>query len=136
MVQGISLGAVRRDDFVSPPKKSRIDELSFFLIAIAFIIVIIVTFLGLHRFIFLSWPLVLIAYWRSFSKNKKKRSKENQAFTDAIPFINSTPQNIEEYVYLNCNKCTQLLQIPKRTSHIKVTCPICNYSFSVVKRRS
>ena len=121
---------------MSPPKKSRIDELSFFLIAIAFIIVIIVTFLDLQRFIFLSWPLILIAYWRSFSKNKKKRSKENQAFTKAVPLIKNTPDTPEslEYAYLNCNKCAQLLQVPKRTGHMKVICPICNYSFSVVKR--
>ena len=120
---------------MSPPRKSRIDELSFFLIAIAFILVIIVTLFDLNRFIFLSWPLILIAYWRSFSKNKKKRSKENQAFTKAVPFVKTpdTPESLE-YAYLNCNNCTQLLQVPKKTGHMKVTCPICSYTFSVVKK--
>ena len=113
---------------MSNKRKPAMDELSLFLITIAFIAAILMILLNLHRFLFLTWLLILIAYWRLFSKNRAKRSKENQIFTKLNPFSKNTHRDAE-YVYLNCKKCAQLLRIPKRTGHIKVTCPKCNYSF-------
>ena len=115
---------------MSHKKKPAMDELSFFLIAIAFIAAIFMIFLNLHRFIFITWLLIIIAYWRLFSKNKVKRSKENETFIKVNPLIKTTHHDTE-HVYLNCYNCTQLLRlhIPKRTGHIKITCPRCNYSF-------
>jgi len=115
---------------MSPRKRSAIDELSLFLITIAFIAAIIMIFLNLHRFIFLTWILLLIAYWRSLSKNRSKRYRENQTFNKFNPFVKNTPQDVDvEYNYINCKECSQLLRIPKKTGHIKVTCPECNHSF-------
>ena len=113
---------------MSNKRKPAMDELSFFLITIAFIAAILMILLNQHRFIFLTWLLIIIAYWRLFSKNRAKRSKENQTFTNINPLSKNTHRDAE-HIYLNCKKCTQLLRIPKRTSHIKVTCPKCNYSF-------
>ena len=105
-----------------------IDELSFFLITIAFIAAVLMFFLNYHRFIFITWLLILIAYLRSFFKNRAKRTGESQTFNKVNPSIESTPQDDKHY-YLNCKKCDQLLRIPKKTGHIKVTCPKCNSSF-------
>jgi len=113
---------------MSPIKKPVMDELSLFLITIAFIAAILMIFLSLYRYIFLTWILILLAYWRSFSKNRTKRLKENQTFTKVNPLVKDTPEDVE-YGYLNCKECDQLLRIPKRTGHIKVTCPKCNHSF-------
>jgi len=113
-----------------------IDELSLFLITIAFITAIFMIFLNLNRFILFTWFPLLVAYWRSFSKNKAKRARENQRFTNAyepvVSFFKNTYRRIgskKAYLYFNCKKCTQQLRIPKKTGHIKVTCPKCSHSF-------
>lgn len=113
-----------------------IDELSFFLITIALILAILMTLLSLNRFITFTWLLILIAYWRSLSKNKTKRAKENQIFTKYYYPINSFIKNTyrriasgKEHIYFKCKKCSKLLRIPKKTGHIKVTCPECKHSF-------
>jgi len=113
-----------------------IDELSLFLIVFAFIIVFIVMLLNLHRFAFMAWLPLLIAYWRSFSKKKINRYKENQIFIKYFYPANSIAKNTyrgvmvkKEHTYFNCKKCIQQLRIPKKTGHVKVTCPKCNYSF-------
>jgi len=113
-----------------------IDELSLFLILFAFIAVIFMMLLNLHRFTFLAWLPLLVAYWRSLSKNKTKRYKENQVFIKyfypANSFVKNTYRGVtvkKEHTYFNCKKCVQQLRIPKKTGHIKVTCPKCNHSF-------
>ena len=116
--------------------KLAIDELSLFLITVAFIASIFMIFFNLNRFIFFTWLPLLIAYWRSFSKNKAKRSRENQIFTKSyyplVSFCKNTSRRVTSkkvHIYFNCKKCTQQLRIPKRTGHIKVTCPKCSHAF-------
>jgi hypothetical protein len=113
-----------------------IDELSLFLITFALITAILLTILSLNQFVFLTWVPILIAYWRSFSKNRAKRSKENQVFIKYYYPVNSFVKNTyrrlaskQEHRYFKCKACVQELRIPKKTGHIKVTCPKCNYSF-------
>jgi len=113
-----------------------IDELSLFLISIALITAILMMFLNLNRFVFFTWLPILIAYWRSFSKNKTNRYRENQIFIKyfypANSFVKNTYRGItfkKGHTYFNCKKCMQQLRIPKKTGHIKVTCPKCSYSF-------
>jgi len=112
------------------------DDLSLFLISIALAFSIITTLFGFIRWIFLAWVLLILAYWRSYSKNRLQRFKENQRFIKHYYPISSGFQNFarrfmpkEHHLYFKCRSCTQLLRIPKKTDHIKVTCPKCNYSF-------
>lgn len=113
-----------------------IDELSLFLIVFAFITLIIMMFLSLHRFAFLAWVPLLIAYWRSFSKNRAHRQRENQIFIKYFYPASSVAKNTyrgvtvkKNHTYFNCKKCKQQLRIPKKTGHAKVTCPRCSHSF-------
>ena len=113
-----------------------IDELSLFLILISFVAAIFLIFLSFNQFILFTWIPILIAYWRSFSKNKARRSRENQIFTKRYypiaSFFKNTLRRItfkKDHVYFSCKKCKQQLRIPKKTGHIKVTCPKCSYSF-------
>ena len=123
-------------------KRSALDEFSLFLITISFIATIIIIFLSFTRlislswFIFLTWFPILIAYWRPLSKNRAKRSKENQVFMNFYSPINRLIKNIYQRLsskhrhhYLHCKKCKQPLRLPKKTGHLKVTCPNCNDSF-------
>jgi len=116
--------------------QTSIDELSLFLIVSSVIILIIMMILRLQRYVYMTWFLLLIAYWRTYSKNKLRRSKENQVFTKYYYPISAFSKNAfrgltvrRTHVYFNCNKCSQQLRFPKKTGHIKVTCPKCHNSF-------
>jgi predicted RNA-binding Zn-ribbon protein involved in translation (DUF1610 family) len=113
-----------------------IDELSLFLITIALIFSLLMTIFRLNRFVILTWIPVFIAYWRSYSKNRLQRLKENHIFIKYYDPFNSWIKNVsrrfvrkESHIYFKCKSCNQQLRIPKKTDHIKVTCPKCNYSF-------
>lgn len=113
-----------------------IDELSLFLIVLSVLLIIIFMLFNLHRFALLTWVPLFIAYWRTLSKKKPRRYKENQIFIKyfypANSFVKHTYRGItvkNDHTYFNCKKCTQQLRIPKKTGHAKVTCPKCNHSF-------
>jgi len=113
-----------------------IDELSLFLIILAFVAIIFIMLLNLHRFSFTVWIPLLIAYWRTLSKNRIKRHKENRIFIKyfypANSFVRNTYRGItvkKDHTYFNCKNCMQQLRIPKKTGHVKVTCPKCSNAF-------
>jgi len=113
-----------------------IDELSLFFICLSVVAVILILLLRLPRFAFLAWIPILISYWRTLSKNRMQRAKENQIFIKHYYPIKSFIQNTcrgltskKEHHYFACSKCSSNLRIPKKTGHIKVTCPRCNHSF-------
>jgi len=113
-----------------------IDELSLFLITSALILSILMTLFRLSRFVILTWIPIFIAYWRSYSKNRIQRARENQIFLKHYYPIKAWMKNLsrrlsakESHIYFKCKSCKQQLRIPKKTVHVKVTCPKCNYSF-------
>jgi len=113
-----------------------IDELSLFFICLSVITVILILLLRLPRLSFIAWIPLLISYWRTLSKNRMQRAKENQLFIKHYYPIKSAIQNTyrrvavkKEHHYFSCEQCSASLRIPKRTGHIKVTCPKCNHSF-------
>lgn len=113
-----------------------IDEFSLFLIFLSVLLIIVFMFLSLHQFAVATWIPLFIAYWRTLSKKKVKRYKENQMFIKyfypANSFVKNTYRGVtvkKDHTYFNCKKCTQELRIPIKTGHIKVTCPKCNHSF-------
>jgi len=116
--------------------KLAVDELSLFLIVLAVVIIIIILLLRLHRFALVAWIPLLISYWRTLSKNRMQRAKENQIFVRYYYPAHSYIKNVyrrltfkKDHHYFSCSKCTSKLRIPKKTGHIKVTCPRCNHSF-------
>ena len=116
--------------------RSSIDELSLFLVTLAFFTSIGLMLLRLNQYIFTTWFFILLAYWRAFSKNKAKRTKENEKFLQLFYPIKSIVINTyrkiiktDNYTYFDCEKCTQRLRIPKKTGNIRVTCPKCSHSF-------
>ena len=116
--------------------KLAIDEFSLFLIILAFVVLTFTIFLNLNRFAFLAWIPLIIAYWRSLSRNRIRRFKENQLFTRIYYPTSSAVKNTyrwlkrkKEHSYFDCKNCEMKLRIPKKTGHVKVTCPKCNHSF-------
>ena len=116
--------------------KMGFDELSYCLLTIALATVFILIFIGLPGFAFLSWIPLVLTYWRTLSSNKARRYHENQTYLKYYVFANRQAKKIyrhcvptKDHQYFNCSPCGMKLRIPKRTGHIKLTCPECNHSF-------
>lgn len=86
----------------------------------------------------LAGGIVLIIYsiWRSFSKNKYKRSLELQAFNNFMFSIsqkfyrlNVRIRELSQYKIFKCPKCSQKLRVPRKKGNITITCKKCGYEF-------
>ena len=112
------------------------DELSLFLITIALMSVPILMIFNLNRYAWITWLPLLVAYWRILSKNRARRQRENQIFIRYYYPVYAVVKNYyrrltrkNTHHYFHCKQCGTGLRIPKKTGHIKITCPKCHHSF-------
>lgn len=93
----------------------------------------------------LSWlnlialALLVICYFRIFSRNISKRREENRKFLVWwYPFKNWFSLNFnrikdsKDHRYFQCPSCKQKVRVPKDKGNIRITCPKCRTQF--VKR--
>lgn len=112
---------------------ARPDELYKFLFLIYFILLIIDLFINSKILLVLELLIIIVIFYRMFSKNIYKRSNENQKYIKLKnkllkPFSN-IKRNIKDkdHVYKKCPKCKTVLKLPVPTErgikHAK--CPKC-----------
>lgn len=80
--------------------------------------------------------LIVICYWRMFSRNIAARSAENQRYlTFRYKFAVEKQRRAEraaqskDYKFFKCPKCGVLNRIPKGKGKIEITCPRCGEKF-------
>ena len=80
--------------------------------------------------------LIVICYWRMFSRNIAARSAENQKYlTFRYKFAVEKQRRAEraaqskDYKFFKCPKCGVLNRIPKGKGKIEITCPRCGDKF-------
>lgn len=80
--------------------------------------------------------LIVICYWRMFSRNIAARSAENQKYlTFRYKFAVEKQRRAEraaqskDYKFFKCPKCGVLNRIPKGKGKIEITCPRCGEKF-------
>ncbi|AYW45711.1 hypothetical protein LQF61_08610 [Tetragenococcus koreensis] len=83
-------------------------------------------------------PLVLlvIVYYRFFSKRIYVRSNENQKYLrwqnkikNFFKLKKEAFQNRKSYVYFHCPECKKALRAPKGKGKLKITCSQCHHQF-------
>lgn len=87
----------------------------------------------------LAWVILIVSYYRMFSKNHTKRWAENQKFLsfrnrimgDVNRQKNYAQQRKTHHIY-KCPGCSQKIRVPRGKGKIEITCPKCKTSF--VKR--
>ncbi|WP_138159610.1 hypothetical protein [Peptoniphilus catoniae] len=114
------------------------DSLTKFLLVLA-VVVSIVSAVGFlpGDFRYLSYFLILILYFRFFSRNLDKRLAENKKFLEItspfIRFFSRTSRNLKDRKnkYFKCPNCGQELRAPRKKGKISITCNSCKQKFQI-----
>ena len=101
------------------------DTMGRFTIGLALFLVVI-NYIFTSRIInLLVWILLILAYYRMFSRNVYKRSSENQVFLNKkILFGQRKTHHIDR-----CPSCKQKIRVPRGKGKIEIRCPKCNTTF-------
>jgi len=109
-----------------------VDALSKFLLYIAIGLMVIGIIFRNSIFNSLAMVLLLIGYFRMFSKNIQSRYNENIKYWNIRNrFLNIFKGRKTHHIY-KCPSCKQKIRIPKGKGNIEITCPKCRTQF--VKR--
>ncbi len=116
-----------------------VDKLSNTLVWIAFALMILNLIVGIDLFYILGIICLVYAYFRMFSKNISKRSRENEWYLNKtygirMRFLKSKDRaklRKTHHIY-KCPECGQKVKVPRGRGKIEVTCPKCSMKF--VKR--
>lgn len=113
-----------------------VDSLSKFMLGTA--VVLLVFAMGFRNNFLntLACLLVLLCYFRMFSRNYQKRAEENQKFLElkgkAATFLKREKEYFEQrkthHIY-KCPSCKQKIRVPKGKGKICITCPKCHIEF-------
>ena len=72
----------------------------------------------------LSYILMIVAIWRSLSRNTYKRYQENRKFLQFFDRLKD-----RQHRYFDCPKCRQMVRVPRGKGKISITCPRCREKF-------
>lgn len=118
-----------------------IDNLYIFLFTLYFILIIINMFINSFILTILELIIVIIMFYRMFSKNRYKRSREEEAYLkirDNIKsFFKKNKYKDKDHVYKKCSKCKTTIRLPLPSSigFKYVTCPKCKNKFKTLVLR-
>lgn len=112
------------------------DQLSRFMVTAALVIMVINLFLGWGILSILVLALLVLCYFRMFSRNYQKRYEENLRYTQATAkyrYWLSKQKDLwkqrKVYHIYRCPSCKQKVRVPRGKGKIIVTCPKCHTEF-------
>lgn len=113
------------------------DELSRFLLALFIACVIINAFTRTNLFYAVSLGILVVCYYRMFSRNHAARYAENQKYLSikdrVLSKLGLTARQREQrkkYHIYHCPSCKQKIRIPRGKGKICITCPKCGREFT------
>ncbi len=113
-----------------------VDNLSRFLAVVLIAYVLVTSFVRIPFSGIISLILLVIFYYRMFSRNIAKRYAENQKylqlkerFTGFFSDFQSGWSQRKDYHIYKCPRCNQKIRIPRGKGHIMVRCPRCGFEF-------
>lgn len=109
-----------------------IDQLSTALLVISIVLSILFRIYSSGLINILNLILLFAIFYRTLSKDRRKRYKENKKFLKIWdPISNGVNKRIQkiknrkDYGYYKCSGCKQEIRVPKGKGKIKITCPKC-----------
>ena len=118
-----------------------IDNLYMFLFTLFFILIIINMFVNSFIITILELVIVIIMFYRMFSKNRYKRSREEEAYlkirNNIKSFFKKNKYKDKDHIYKKCSKCKTTIRLPLPSSigFKYVTCPKCKNKFRTLVLR-
>ena len=113
-----------------------VDSLSRFLSVVLLAVIILRMFIRIPLSGTITLVILVILYWRMFSRNIPKRYEENQKFLQIrdkllgrFSDFGSNMSQMKYYHIYKCPRCNQKIRIPRGKGHIMVRCPKCGYEF-------
>lgn len=113
-----------------------VDELGKYSLYLTIALLIIGLFVRSRFFNGITFIIVLLLYFRMFSKNYAQRRKENEIFlkykNQAVRFFNKEKRMAQDRVKFHiytCPSCGQKIRIPRGKGKIAITCPKCKTEF-------
>ena len=108
------------------------DALNRFLTVLYLILLLLSCFRVMWYLIFPAFAILLLTYFRCFSRKIYRRQRENAVYLRAVrPLQNSfrlqknKRRDRKTHCYLKCKHCKAVLRVPKGKGLIDVTCPRC-----------
>lgn len=84
----------------------------------------------------IGWAVLILGYFRTFSRNRSKRYQENQKFLTFKRKFDSKWktqrkkfQERKDYKYYSCPNCKKKLRVPRNKGKINIKCPHCREQF-------
>lgn len=112
------------------------DKLSRFLIGFTFALIIAGIFIRSYWVDIAALFLMVLSYFRMFSRNIGKRFEENQKFerisfrvTEFFKKWRFKFQQMRQYHIYKCPSCGQKIRIPRGKGKVSVHCPKCSTDF-------
>lgn len=111
------------------------DQLSFALLGGYLLFYLLSAFVRWLPLQFLSTLCLVLAFYRTFSRQIDRRRAENQKFLNAVRPISrwynvrKCRHNDKDHRYFKCPNCGQQLRAPKGKGKISVTCRSCGATF-------
>lgn len=113
------------------------DPLNKRLLILTAVLIIFNVFITIPLMNLLVLLLLVIVYYRFFSKRIYVRSNENQRYLrwknkikNFFRLRKEAFQNRKTYTYFHCPECKKALRAPKGRGKIKVTCSQCRHQFT------
>ena len=113
------------------------DELSRFILVLFIVCIIANAFTRMNLFYAVSLALLVVSYYRMFSRNHAARYAENQKYLAVkgrlLSKLGLTARQREQrkhYHIYHCPSCKQKIRIPRGKGKICITCPKCGREFT------
>ena len=82
-------------------------------------------------YLLLTLLLIVLIFFRMFSRNVAKRRRENETFCGFFRLLRNRFRDRKTHVYRKCPKCKAVLRLPKAKGKHTVVCPRCKERFGV-----
>lgn len=115
------------------------DQLNLFLLIVAVVCLLFGSFFGsfIHSLLrLLALVLLILVYFRMFSKNVYRRQEENGKYLRFRLQVFSKLKALKErwvqrkdYKFFNCPACKAVLRVPRGRGKIKIVCRKCGNTF-------
>lgn len=112
-----------------------VDQLSLALLGVYFALYVLSLLFRGGLLPLLSYLCLLLAFYRTFSRQLDRRRAENCRFLEAVePLVrrynvHKCRHRDRDHAYFKCPNCGQQLRVPKGKGKVSITCRSCGVSF-------